>query len=119
MLLPVTKWLNFFKGVKVVLWDINEKNMNKVVDEIKDVNGEAFSYVCDVTNKDEVYETASKVRLDVGDVDILVNNAGVVTGKNFLSCSDKEIEKTMNVNLMAHYWVSENCWSFLTCTGSD
>ena len=101
----------------MVLWDINEKNMNKVVDEIKDVNGKAFSYVCDVTNKDEVYETASKVRLDVGDVDILINNAGVVVGKSFLSCSDKEIEKTMNVNLMAHYWVSDNYWSFLTCTG--
>ena len=85
--------------------------MNKVVDEIKGLNSEAFFYVCDVTKKDEVYETASKVKLDVGDVDILVNNAGVVTGKDFFSCSDNEIEKTMNVNLMAHYWVSdEKCW---------
>ena len=66
-----------------------------------------------------MYETASKVKLDVGDVDILVNNAGVVTGKDFFSCSDSEIEKTMNVNLMAHYWVSdEKCWGcFLACSG--
>ena len=89
-----------------MLWDINEENMGKVVDEIVALNGQAFSYVCDVTKKEEVYETASKVKEDVGNVDILVNNAGVVVGKNFLSCSDKEIEKTMNVNLMAHFWVS-------------
>ena len=89
-----------------MLWDINEENMGKVVDEIVAVNGQAFFYVCDVTKKEEVYETASKVKDDVGNVDILVNNAGVVVGKNFLSCSDKEIEKTMNVNLMAHFWVS-------------
>ncbi len=96
-----------------MLWDINEENMNKVADEIIGLNGEAFSYVCDVTKKDEVYETARKVKLNVGDVDILVNNAGVVTGKNFLSCSDKDIEKTMNVNLMAHFWVSGRSGLFL------
>jgi all-trans-retinol dehydrogenase (NAD+) len=90
----------------VVLWDINEENIRKVADEITGLGGQAFSYVCDVTKKDEVYETANRVKLDVGDVDILVNNAGIVIGKTILSCSDKDIEKVMNVNLMAHFWVS-------------
>ena len=85
-----------------MLWDINEENMDKVAEEIKSINGQVRSYVCDVTNKDEVYQTASKVK----DVDILINNAGIVIGKNFLSCSDKDIERTINVNLMAHFWVS-------------
>lgn len=89
----------------MVLWDINKENMDKVADEIKSLNGEVWSYVCDVTKKDEVYQTASKVK-GIGDVDILINNAGTVNGKNFLSCSDKDIERTMNVNLMAHFWVS-------------
>ena len=88
--------------MNVVLWDINEENMDKVAEEIKSINGQVHSYVCDVTNKDEVYQTASKVK----DVDILINNAGIVIGKNFLSCSDKDIERTINVNLMAHFWVS-------------
>ncbi|XP_028394148.1 short-chain dehydrogenase/reductase 3-like [Dendronephthya gigantea] len=92
------------RGVKVVLWDINEENMQKVADEIKSLNGQAFSYVCDVTDKEKVYEIARKVKDDVGNVDILVNNAGTVVGKNLLSSSDKEIEKTMNINLMAHFW---------------
>ena len=47
----------------------------------------------------------SQVKKDVGDVDILVNNAGIVTGMKFLECSDELIEKTMDVNVNAHFWV--------------
>lgn len=83
--------------------------MKKVKHEVTNLNGQAFLYVCDVTKKEEVYETASKVKDDVGDVDILVNNAGTVVGKSFLSCTEKDIEKTLNLNLMAHFWVGLLC----------
>ena len=41
----------------------------------------------------------------VGDVTILINNAGIVTGKKFRECSDALMQKTMEVNAMAHFWV--------------
>ncbi|XP_062850093.1 epidermal retinol dehydrogenase 2 isoform X2 [Trichomycterus rosablanca] len=44
------------------------------------------------------------VKREVGDVTILINNAGVVTGKKFLQCPDNLIEKTMEVNSLAHFW---------------
>ena len=47
-----------------------------------------------------------KVIEDVGEIDILVNNAGIVTGKPFLESEDSSIRKTMQVNSMAHFWVS-------------
>lgn len=43
----------------------------------------------------------------MGDVSILVNNAGIVTGKKFIEAPDSLIEKTMEVNTMAHFWVSQ------------
>lgn len=46
------------------------------------------------------------MKRDVGDVDILVNNAGIVTGKKFLDCPDHMIQKTFEVNTIAHFWVS-------------
>jgi len=46
-----------------------------------------------------------QVKREVGDVNILVNNAGIVTGKRFLQCPDGLIEKSMSVNVMAHFWV--------------
>ncbi len=41
----------------------------------------------------------------MGDITILVNNAGIVTGKRFLESSDSAIEKTFQVNTLAHFWV--------------
>ncbi len=48
-----------------------------------------------------------QVKREVGDVSILVNNAGIVTGKKFMDAPDSLIEKTVEVNTMAHFWVSQ------------
>ena len=37
---------------RVVLWDINEAALNKVVDEIRETGGDASGYVCDVSEKE-------------------------------------------------------------------
>ena len=93
-------------GVRVVLWDINEKHLNDTLNEIDEQKGEAYAFRCDVTNNNEVYDVARKVQQEVGHVDILVNNAGVVSGKKFDDCSDEDIKKTYNVNILSHFWVS-------------
>lgn len=49
-----------------------------------------------------------QVKREVGDVNILVNNAGIVTGKKFMDAPDSLVEKTMEVNTMAHFWVSSS-----------
>ncbi|TSL34542.1 Epidermal retinol dehydrogenase 2 [Bagarius yarrelli] len=55
-------------------------------------------------------EEEEEVKREVGDITILVNNAGIVTGTKFLQCPDTHIEKTMEVNTMAHFWT---CKAFL------
>lgn len=52
-------------------------------------------------------QSALQVKREVGDVSILVNNAGIVTGKKFIDAPDSLIEKTVEVNTMAHFWVSQ------------
>jgi len=42
---------------------------------------------------------------EVGTVDILINNAGIVTGRPLLECPDDMIQKTMDVNATAHFWM--------------
>jgi len=59
----------------------------------------------------DCYFLAAKVKEEVGDVDILINNAGVVTGKRLLECPDTMIQKTMEVNAMAHFWVCIENWA--------
>lgn len=63
-------------------------------------------YALDITNRELVYKYAEFVKDDIGVVDILINNAGIVCGQTFLDIPDYMIEKTYNVNILSHYWVS-------------
>jgi len=92
------------RGTHAVLWDINDEALAQAADEIRAAGGKVSSYTCNVANKEMVYATAAKVRREVGKVDILVNNAGVVNGKPFLECSDEELRRTMEVNILSHFW---------------
>ena len=65
----------------------------------------AHTYICDCSNREEVYRVAAKVQREVGEVDILVNNAGILSGKKLLNLKDVEIERTMRINTLAHFWV--------------
>ncbi|KAG2458483.1 RDHE2 dehydrogenase, partial [Polypterus senegalus] len=44
------------------------------------------------------------VKREVGDVTILINNAGIVTGKKFMDSPDDLVQKTLEVNTLAHFW---------------
>ena len=92
-------------GATVVLWDINETKLRETCAEITAQGRKAFSYVVNVAKKEQVYETAEQVREDVGNVSILVNNAGILKGKAILESTDDDIEQTVQVNQLSHFWV--------------
>ncbi|XP_040822634.1 estradiol 17-beta-dehydrogenase 11 isoform X2 [Ochotona curzoniae] len=49
----------------------------------------------------------NKVKADVGDVSILINNAGVVYTSDLFATQDPQIEKTFEVNVLAHFWTTK------------
>jgi short-subunit dehydrogenase len=44
-----------------------------------------------------------QVRDRVGDVTMVINNAGVVSGKSLLDLDDVSIQRTFDVNIIAHF----------------
>ncbi|XP_073346681.1 epidermal retinol dehydrogenase 2-like isoform X1 [Pagrus major] len=92
-------------GTVLVLWDINQEGMKETARLAKQSGASRVHYyLCDCSDKNEVYRVADQVKREVGDVSILVNNAGIVTGKKFMDAPDSLIEKTVEVNTMAHFW---------------
>ena len=88
-------------GAKVFIWDIDEKLLKTVIDEIKNPNLQ-FNVV-DVANyKDverNVYEITSKTN-----VDILINNAGITGPTGPLWEYDVETwNKIVQINLMGTF----------------
>ncbi|NXJ81608.1 RDHE2 dehydrogenase, partial [Trogon melanurus] len=92
-------------GATLVLWDINQEGL-KETSRLASENGAARvqSYVCDCSKRQDIYRVADQVKKEVGDVTILINNAGIVTGKSFIESPDSLLEKSMQVNTMAHFW---------------
>ncbi|KAM9329849.1 17-beta-hydroxysteroid dehydrogenase 13-like [Gastrophryne carolinensis] len=91
----------------VVLWDINKKGVEETAEQCRNLGAKAYAYEVDCSKRNNIYSTAEKVKADVGDVDILINNAGVVMGLDFLSLKDQQIEKTFEVNILAHLWTTK------------
>jgi all-trans-retinol dehydrogenase (NAD+) len=93
-------------GARLVLWDLNAAEMEKTTAALKQSGAEVHPYLCDITNRTQVHERADQVRKEVGPVDVLVNNAGVVFGGEFLQVPEETIERTLQVNLVAYFWVT-------------
>ncbi|KAH8269318.1 hypothetical protein KR018_003425 [Drosophila ironensis] len=94
-------------GTKVVIWDINKKGIAETVEIVQEAGGYCKGYVVDISKKEEVYKAADVIREEVGDITLLINNAGVVSGLHLLDTPDHLIERSFNVNVMAHFWTTK------------
>ena len=64
-------------GAKVVVSDINEKQIDEVSSEINSSNGTCLKQILDVTNQENINEVIANVIKEFGQLDILINNAGI------------------------------------------
>ena len=94
-------------GGRIVVYDVAAEALEAIVDEIVAAGGEAYGYVCDVSNRREVYRIADEVKARAGPVDIVVNNAGIISGRRLLKIPDERIEAVFGVNVLALYWVTK------------
>jgi len=64
-------------GAKVVVSDINEKQIEEVSSEINSSSGTCLKQILDVTNQENIKEAIANVIEEFGQLDILINNAGI------------------------------------------
>lgn len=92
---------------KLVLWDINKHGLEETAAECKRLGAKVHTFVVDCSNREDIYSSAKKVKEEIGDVSILVNNAGVVYASDLFATQDPQIEKTFEVNVLAHFWTTK------------
>jgi len=79
----IAKEINKHKPILVVTGR-TEKNVNKVVTELKKTNEDVYGFAVDLSKKDGAKILFDKVYEKVGTVDILINNAFTAKGSRFL-----------------------------------
>lgn len=92
----------------LVIWDINQANIDITVAEIGRVaKGKISSYIVNVADAEVVAKSYETVKNEVGDIDILINCAGIVRGnKSFDRQTVNDIDLTMDINANAPMYVA-------------
>jgi NAD(P)-dependent dehydrogenase (short-subunit alcohol dehydrogenase family) len=76
------------EGATIAMIDMNPSVLQSAV---KSVGENAFAFVCDVTNEDQVKSVVDQIAERFGRIDILVNSAGV-TGKTNIKSHEVELK---------------------------
>jgi len=96
-------------GASVAVCDINEANVNKTVEEIKQAGGRAIGIVTDVTSSQSVDDAVKRTVDTFGGIDMAIHVAGGSARKKMkklVEQSDEVIESVLNINLLGAFWVS-------------
>jgi NAD(P)-dependent dehydrogenase (short-subunit alcohol dehydrogenase family) len=87
------------EGMKVVIADINEKNLERVSRKIKRLGGEVLVIKTDVSKSNDVKYLAKKTLEHFGTINLLFNNAGVAIPRFAWEYTLKDWEWILGVNL--------------------
>jgi NAD(P)-dependent dehydrogenase (short-subunit alcohol dehydrogenase family) len=87
------------EGARVVLAGRRIEPLQKTVEEIQKLGGQALAVSADVAIMQEVATLMDKAVGEYGSIDILVNNAGVYLPHDALSLTDEEWDSVMSVDL--------------------
>lgn len=95
------------QGALVVIADIQDQAARGLAAEIQKEGGSASTAVADVTRRDQVLALASTTLQRHGRIDVLVSNAGMRIVKPFLEHTDDDWNRTLSINLTAHFLCSQ------------
>jgi len=86
--------------------DIDPNRLSQTEKELKTFGKRIQIYRCDVSLRNQIEQTADRIKTDFISTDILINNAGVVTGKSILDISFEDLKRNLDINLMAVIWMT-------------
>ena len=92
-------------GANLVIISRTQKDLNEVSKKIKKLKSKCKSYVCDITNYNEIKDIINKQ----SKIDILVNNAGNNIPEHFTKVKTKNMEYLVKINTIATFNLAQLC----------
>ncbi len=105
------------QGAKLVLGARNEKDLNRVLNEVTAVGAVATSQVTDVGDATAGRALVEHALLDYGQLDILVHNAGIFPYDPLEAMTEESWQQVLNVNLSSGFRLTQACIPHMKARG--
>ena len=92
-------------GANLIIISRTKKDLDEVSKKIKKLKSKCKSYVCDITNYNEIKGIINKQPK----IDILINNAGNNIPEHFTKVKTKNMEYLVKINTMATFNLAQLC----------
>ncbi len=92
-------------GANLVIISRTKKDLDGVSKKIKKLKSKCKSYVCDITNYNEIKQIINKQPK----IDILINNAGNNIPEHFTKVKTKNMEYLVKINTIATFNLAQLC----------
>jgi len=92
-------------GANLIIISRTQKDLDKVSKIIKKFKSKCTSYICDVTNYNQIKNIINKQNR----IDILVNNAGDNIPEHFTKVQKKNMEYLVKLNTIATFNIAQLC----------
>ena len=92
-------------GANLIIISRTKKDLDEVSRKIKKLKSKCKSYVCDITNYNEI----KKLINNQAKIDILVNNAGNNIPEHFTKVKTKNMEHLVKINTIATFNIAQLC----------
>ena len=92
-------------GSNLIILSRTKKDLELVSKKIRKYRVKCKSYLCDVTNYDQIKKIINEQKR----IDVLVNNAGINIPENFIKVKTKDMEYMVKINTMATFNLAQLC----------
>ena len=92
-------------GANLIIISRTKKDLEKVSKIIKKFKSKCSSFVCDVTNYNQIKQIINKQKK----IDILVNNAGTNIPEHFTKVQKKNMEYLVKINTVSTFNIAQLC----------
>ena len=92
-------------GANLIIISRTKKDLDEVSKKIKKLKSKCKSYVCDITNYNEIKSIINKQ----AKIDILINNAGNNIPEHFTKVKTKNMEHLVKINTIATFNLAQLC----------
>lgn len=106
------------RGARVSLVARRTERLQKLVDDIQSLNGEAQFVSMDVSNQESVITGFDEAKKGFGAVNVVVNNAGTADRKPSVELSSEDWLRVIDVNLNGAWYVAQQAGKQMIDSGN-